>query len=122
MDRLRKHHASFKNAVSGLIWAFTTQRNFDIHVVLALLAIGAGIYLQISATEFSILILAIVFGLGVEMANTAIEELTNLVTTQWRKEAKIAKDVSAGMMLLVALGTLLLACIILLPKIWVKFF
>ena len=65
-----------------------------------------------------IIILAIVFGLGVEMVNTAIEAMTDLITTEWRTEAKIAKDVAAGMMLLTALGTVIVALFIFYPRIF----
>ena len=37
------------------------------------------------------------------MINTSIESMTDLITSDWKKEAKIAKDVSAGMMLLTAI-------------------
>lgn len=63
------------------------------------------------------LIMAIAFGFGAEMINTSIEAMTDLITTEYRQQAKIAKDVSAGMMLLIAIGTVILALIIFLPRI-----
>lgn len=117
MKRLREHHISFRNAFSGLKWAIKTQPNFQIHFILACIAIIVGVYLHASNTEMSVLILAIIFGLGVEMMNTSIEEMTDLITKEWRQEAKIAKDVSAGMMLLTAIGTIILALFIFVPKI-----
>lgn len=106
---LRAHHISFKNAFAGLKWAITTQPNFRIHITLALAAIALGVYFGISNIEMTIIIFTIVLGLSGEMINTAIESVTDLVTTEWRKEAKIAKDVSAGMMLLVAVGAVIVA-------------
>lgn len=102
-------------------WAFATQPNFQVHLILSIIAVILGFILQISRAEFAIIALTIVFGLGIEMANTSIEELTDLVTKEWREEAKIAKDVAAGMMLTVALGALIVACLIFLPKIWSLF-
>ena len=55
-----------------------------------------------------------------EMINTALESITDLVTQEWRQEAKIAKDVAAGMMLTVAIGAVIVAALILLPKILIK--
>ncbi|MBI4066818.1 diacylglycerol kinase family protein, partial [Candidatus Gottesmanbacteria bacterium] len=52
-----------------------------------------------------------------EMINTSIEAMTDLITSEWRQQAKIAKDVSAGMMLLTAIGAILVALFIFLPKI-----
>lgn len=121
METLRRHHISFKNALAGLLWAFKTQPNFKVHFTLASIAILLGLYLGVSETEMAVLIMTIVFGFGAEMINTSIESMTDLITSEWRKEAKIAKDVSAGMMLLVAMGTVVLACFILLPKILERF-
>lgn len=117
MDVLRKHHISFKNAIDGIIWAFTTQPNFKVHFTLAILAILFGLFLKISNIEMTILVLTIVFGLSVEMVNTAIESMTDLITSEYKKEAKIAKDVAAGMMLLTAIGAVLVAAFIFLPKL-----
>ncbi len=121
VEALRKHGISFKNAFLGLKYAFTSQPNFRVHFTLSLLAILAAFWLQVSYVEITILTLTIVFGLGVEMANTALESITDLVTQEWRQEAKIAKDVSAGMMLLTAIGATFVALLILGPKIAERF-
>lgn len=117
MERLKKHHLSLKNAFKGILWVITTEYNFQIHLVLAVFALIMGFLLQISSIEMIVIIFAIVLGLSAEMINTAIEELTDLVTVEWRKEAKIAKDVSAGMMLLISLGTLVIGLFIFIPKL-----
>ena len=115
IERLKRHHISFKNAFSGLSYAFRTQPNFVIHFTLSALAIIAGIILRISELKMVGLIIMIAIGLAAEMINTAIESITDLVANGWQKEAKIAKDVSAGMVLLTAIGAVLVAGIILLP-------
>ena len=115
---MKHHHISIKNAWNGIIWSFRTQPNFKIHLILASISILLGVYFQISHVEMTILILTIVFGLGVEMVNTSIETMTDLITTEWKLEAKIAKDVAAGMMLLTAIGTVLVALFIFYPRIF----
>ena len=112
---IRKHKISFKNAFNGLFWAFSTQPNFKIHFILAILTVLAGFYFKISFLEVTILILTIVFGFAVEMVNTSIEAMTDLITLKWSKNAKIAKDVAAGMMLLTAIGAVIIAILILGP-------
>lgn len=115
---LKQHHISFQNAFAGVWWAVSTQPNFRIHLFFSLIAIGLSWVLDISPVEWSIIIFAIVLGLGSEMINTALEAMTDLITTEWRKEAKIAKDVAAGMMLMVAFGALMVGLFILGPKLW----
>lgn len=121
VETLKKHHISFKNAFAGLHYAITSQPNFKVHFFLAAAAILAGLFLGISFLEMTILILTIIVGLAVEMANTAIESVTDLVAEEWRESAKIAKDVSAGMMLLTATGAILVAFLILGPKMAERF-
>ena len=118
IERIRQHHISFRNAFAGIRWALQTQPNFRVHIFLSLSALLLALVLDISAVEITILVLIIVFGLGVEMVNTAIECVTDLVTQEWRMEAKIAKDVAAGMMLLTAIGAVIVASLIFLPKIY----
>lgn len=117
MERLKKHHTSFKNAFAGIIWIVKNQHNFQVHLLLAILAILLGILLSVSRFEMLLILTTIFFGIVAEMINTALEAITDLVTIEWRMEAKIAKDVSAGMMLVVALGALTIGLFIFIPKL-----
>lgn len=118
MNLLRKHHISFKNAFNGIIWAFRTQPNFRIHFALSLLVVILGVWYKITPVEWTILVMTIVFGLGVEMVNTSIEAMTDLITTKYHENAKIAKDTAAGMMLLTAIGASLVGSLIFLPRLF----
>jgi diacylglycerol kinase (ATP) len=112
MKTLRQHHISFKNAFAGIMWAMRTQPNFRVHIICSLAAIALGLYLRITATEMSVIIFTILLGLSGEMINTALEAMTDLITQEWREKARIAKDVSAGMMLLIAMGAVFIAIFI----------
>lgn len=114
-EALRKHHISFKNAFSGIVWAIKTQPNFRVHFILSFAALSLGLYLGITTVEMTVIIFTIVLGLVAEMINTSIEAMTDLITKEWRAEAKIAKDVAAGMMLLTAFGAILVAGYIFIP-------
>lgn len=113
----RTHIDSFKDAFAGLTWSFKTQPNFRIHLILALIAILLSWFFQITFIEFAIIVFTIVLGLTAEMINTSIESMTDLITTEYRESAKIAKDVAAGMMLVTAIGAILVAIAIFIPHI-----
>ncbi|OGF99279.1 hypothetical protein A2Y99_01165 [Candidatus Gottesmanbacteria bacterium RBG_13_37_7] len=115
LKTIRKHHISFKNAFNGIRLAFTSQPNFRVHLSFSFLAIVLGVILRISYMEMVLLIFTIVFGLTVEMVNTSIEAMTDLITKEWKVEAKIAKDIAAGMMLLTAIGAVFVAILIFIP-------
>lgn len=118
---LKAHHISFKNAFTGLFWAIRTQPNFRVHLFFSVCALTLGFFLGISSVEMTIVAFTIVLGLTTEMMNTAVESMTDLITTEWRQEAKIAKDVSAGMMLVAAVGAVVVAGLIFTPHL-IKFF
>lgn len=113
----RTHKDSFRDAFSGLIWALKTQPNFRIHLGLSICAILLGLLLSVSAIEMTIIVFTIILGLITEMLNTSIEAMTDLITTEYRANAKIAKDVAAGMMLLTAIGAVIIACFIFFPHL-----
>lgn len=120
-ELLRKHTISFKNAFSGLFWAVKTQPNFRVHLVLSLLAIFLGAYFRITNLEFALIVFTIILGLTAELVNTSLEAMTDLITKEWRQEAKIAKDVSAGMMLVAAAGAVGVALFVFWPYLMAYF-
>lgn len=111
---------TFKNAQEGFFYALRTQKNFKVHLGLSLFVLILAVWLKISLTKFLFLVLAITFGFTAEMANTAFEKTVDLITEEYHPKAKIAKDVSAGMMLIASIGLAILGALILLPSFWQK--
>jgi diacylglycerol kinase len=114
---IHKHTISFKHAFDGLKWALKTQPNYKIHFLFSLLALGGGVYFQISYFEFLIIGILITLGFAVETVNTSIEETCDAVDESIRPDIKIAKDTAAGAMLVVAIGAFVMACFIFIPYI-----
>lgn len=114
---IKKHTISIRNAWTGLIWALKTQPNYRIHLILSLMAVAGGFYYRISYEEFLTIIVLITIGLVTETINTGIESTTDAIDTKWRQDIKIAKDVSAAAMLIFAIGSIIIAGIIFVPKI-----
>lgn len=109
--------SSFAYAFSGLFYCFRTQRNFRIHLAIALLATLVGILLALSWVEWAVFACMVVLVLAAEMTNTMIESLVDLVTTEYHPLAKIAKDAAAGVVLLTAIGAVVVGVLIFLPKL-----
>jgi diacylglycerol kinase len=109
--------ASFGYAFAGLRYTYLTQRNFRIHLVIAILAVAAGLLLGLSWVEWAVIGLMVVVVLSAEMANTMVEALVDLVTQEHHELARIAKDVSAGVVLLTAIGAVAVGVLLFLPKI-----
>jgi diacylglycerol kinase len=110
--------ASFSHAFSGIWYVLRTQRNARVHVVVALLAIMAGIFLRISAVEFAITFVAISGVFIAEMFNTGLEACVDLASPQPHPLAKIAKDVAAGAVLVNAMLAVVIGFCIFGPHVW----
>jgi diacylglycerol kinase len=108
---------SFKYAFMGIYYAFKFNRNIRIHFIAAILVIIVSIFLKVGAFEMGILGVMILLVICTEMINTAIEEVVNLLTNEHRIEAKIAKDVSAGMVLLTTIGAVIVGVLVFTPYI-----
>jgi diacylglycerol kinase len=113
---------SFGHAFEGLFHAFKYNRNLKIHFVTALIVIFASIFFHITLFEKEILGVMILLVISSEMINTSIEEMVNLITIEHRKEAGIAKDVAAGMVLVAAIGAVIIGIFIFTPYILKLFY
>lgn len=105
---------SFNYAAEGIIHVLRTQRNLRIHFVVAIVVLGGAIALGVQRLELVALLLAIAFVLVAEMVNTAIEGAIDVSTTSFDPNAKLAKDVAAGAVLIatvtaIAIGYLVFA-------------
>ena len=112
---------SFKYAFEGIKSSLKTERNMRIHFSMMVLVIVAGILLDISTYEWMICIILFGMVIGGELVNTAIEEVTDLVTTEINPKAKLAKDIAAGAVLIMAITSAIIGLIIFIPKIILLF-
>jgi diacylglycerol kinase len=108
---------SFKVAFAGIYYALKYNRNIRIHFIAAFLVIIAAIYFKVNPFEMGILGIMILLVICTEMINTSIEEVINLLVNEHRLEAKIAKDVSAGMVLLTSIGSVIIGILVFTPHI-----
>ena len=110
--------ASFFYAAKGIGYAFSTQRNFRIHVGFTLVAFGLSFFLGLNKTDLAIMALTATSVLIVELLNTAIESVVDLaIGKRFHPLAQIAKDCSAGAVLLASISSVLIAVLLLLPPL-----
>ena len=113
---------SFKYAFSGISYVLKNSRNFKIQLIFAVTSLMIGFLLQISQSNYVILIATIMSVLILEILNTSIESIVDLVV---KKEfsilAKISKDTSAGAVLLASINSVIIAVYIFVPKIKLLF-
>jgi diacylglycerol kinase (ATP) len=105
---------SFNYAFEGIIHVLRTQRNLRIHFAIAIGVVAAAAALGVERMELIALLLAIAFVLVAEMLNSAIEGAIDVSTTSFDPNAKLAKDIAAGAVLIasvtaIAVGYLVFA-------------
>jgi len=108
---------SFKYAFSGISYVLKTSRNFKIQLFFAVTILMIGFLLQISQSNYVILIATIMSVLIFEILNTSIESIVDLlVKKEFSSLAKISKDTSAGAVLLASINSVIIAVYIFVPK------
>ena len=91
---------SFNYAFEGIIHVLRTQRNMRIHFFAAAVVLVAAVLLGVTRLELITLFLSIGFVLVTEMINTAVEGAIDVSTTSFDPNAKLAKDIAAGAVLI----------------------
>lgn len=109
---------SFRHAFKGLRAVLSRERNAKIHLAFACLAILASFLFHISIFQLSLVIFAIILVFFAEITNTAIERTLDLITTERSQVVELVKDMTAGGVLVCALGALAIALCIFGPRIY----
>ncbi|MBI2597189.1 diacylglycerol kinase family protein [Candidatus Daviesbacteria bacterium] len=108
---------SFKLALEGFIAALKEEPNLKFHLLAGLIVVLAAFYFKVSKNDWIFLIILIGFVISIELTNTAIEAVVDAFTDKEHPGAKLAKDISAGAVLVAAVTAAVLGIIIFLPFI-----
>ncbi len=109
-------------ALAGVWWGLKYNQNLRFHFFAALVVIFLSITFHINPFEMGILGVMILVVIVSEMMNTVIEEMVDLIVQEHRQQAKIAKDVAAGMVLVSAFGSIIVGILVFGPHIYHYFF
>jgi len=109
---------SFRHAIRGIGMVLKSEKNMQIHLIVALLVVVAGLVFVISPLEWMLCLLCFGLVIGAEMVNTAIENIVDLVSPGKHELAGKAKDIAAGAVLVTAIIAAMVGLIIFIPKLW----
>ncbi|NMD70664.1 diacylglycerol kinase family protein [Bacillus sp. DNRA2] len=114
----KKVFKSFSYAIEGIVHAVKMERNLRIHLTFTVLVCLFAVWFSVSITEWLIILLAIGAVISLELVNTALERVVDLVTEEHLPLAKQAKDVAAGAVFVFAIIAVIIGLVIFLPKIF----
>lgn len=109
---------SFQFAFSGFGHAFKYGRNFRIQIGLFIIAVIFGIGFRITPEEWLDIFIIAGIVLILELINTSLESIVDIVSPEIHPKAKVAKDVAAGAVLIASFFSVLIAAFIFLPKVF----
>ncbi len=116
-----KRLIGFKYAIRGIFTAFKSEFNVKVDFISAILVIIFGFVFKVSTFEWIALIFCIGLVISAELFNTAIEYTVNYISTERNEIAKKIKDISAAAVFVLSLVSVVIACLIFIPKI-ISFF
>jgi len=108
---------SIKYSLQGIYYTYTKEQSLLIHLVITIILVIMGFTFNISPGEWLTTIIFLGVIVALELFNTAIEAVVDLVTTEYNHLAKVAKDCSSAAVFLATLGGLIAFIIVYAPKI-----
>lgn len=108
---------SFNYAINGIVASIKSERNMKIHYFIALFVLILSLFFNFTRLEFLALFFSITLVLTLELINTSIEYVVDLITDEYHKYAELAKDIAAGAVLLSALNALVVGYLLFFDRI-----
>ncbi|MBS4199708.1 diacylglycerol kinase family protein [Bacillus sp. FJAT-49732] len=113
---------AFKYAIEGIIHASKVEKNFQVHIICAIIVSALSFILKIDKMEWLFIIISIFGVLSLELINSALERAVDIATKEIKPLAKQAKDLAAAAVLVYAIMSVIIGIVILGPKMIKLFF
>ena len=108
-------YKKIKDALRGIVVAIYEEQSFRLQIVATIIVVGLIFSLPLSFVEISILVVAIMVVLGLELTNSIVERILDIIEAEHHPKIKDAKDIMAGAVILAACGSFIIGAMILLP-------
>jgi len=108
---------SFHYAFRGVIRLLTDEQNARIHATITIVVGMLAYILQVTRIEAAVLFIAIIMVFAMEIMNTAVEKICNLIDMRHNPQIRVIKDGMAGAVLIASVIAAVVAIFIFLPHI-----
>ena len=105
-------HKSFWNAIKGSIWMLQSERNFQIEVFALLVNLFLIVYLRVSTVDAAIILVVCFAVLSLEILNTCVEKICDIIQPDYDVRIKIIKDMAAGSVFIMAMASVVVGVLI----------
>jgi diacylglycerol kinase len=117
MKRFSSFRESLKHAVNGLSYAIKNEKNFQNEIVVACLVLVAMIYYRVTPSEMIVLFLVIMGVLVMELLNTVMERIADILKPKVHPYVRVIKDLMAASVLVSSILAIIIGLIIFIPHI-----
>jgi undecaprenol kinase len=121
MNRIKQFGKSFSHAMCGLRHIIRNEKNFQNELAIAFVVLLAMIYFQVTRTETVALVLVIAGVLIMELLNTVVERVVDILKPRVHPYARLIKDLMAAVVLISAIFAVIIGLIIFLPYLSVPY-
>ena len=108
----------FRDAFRGIRVGVLGERSFAVHIPAAIAVVAAGVFFNVTTTEWLVLVLCIALVMTAELLNTALEHLAKAVTRERNVHVGAALDIAAGAVLVASIGAVICGAVIFVPHAW----
>lgn len=114
---IKHYFYSTKYSIEGLIYAYKNEKSLWMHGFCTIVAISLGIIFKISLGQWSMILISLGVILAIELLNTAIEAVVDMITLEYHPLAKIAKDCGSAATFVAVIMGFIIGCFVFIPKI-----
>lgn len=106
-----------RHAWNGVYFAVREEKNFRVQLLVYALALVLGIVVRLPAHDLALVVLVSSFILTLEMVNTALEALANIVNPAYQEGLRLVKDVSAGAVFVASAAAVVIGLLLFIPAL-----
>lgn len=110
---------SLTDAFRGLVYIFRYELSFRIQIIAAIVVLMAIFYFPLKNYERLVIILIVGLVLILEIINSLVERMIDLLNPALAERARIIKDMMAGAVLISSIIALIVGLLIFIPYFWV---
>ena len=105
-------HKSVGNAIRGVIWMLKSERNFQLEVLALLINIFLIVFLKLNTVDAAIILVVCFSVLSMEILNTCVEKICDIIQPEFDFRIKVIKDISAAAVVLMALASVVVGVLV----------
>lgn len=109
--------SSFQDAWKGVIFVFRNEQNFRIQIFISIVVLLLAGYFPLSKGETIVIVLLVFFVLILELLNSAVERMADVLKPRLSFQIKIVKDIMAAIVLITAIASVIIGFIVFWPHL-----